>query len=167
MSSLASTAVSAGRPGSRLPVLMLVEDNPRDVRLVREALAEREIQCELLTASDGEQALRMLRREGPHAQLPVPDLVLLDINLPIVNGIEVLEAVKQDPQLRTIPVLILSTSSADSDVMRCYALHANSYLVKPADFDDFSRMIGELHNFWFRTALPPPQRRGARAPAVP
>lgn len=155
------TELSPGgsKQGSRLPVILLVEDNPRDVRLVREALAERSIKCELLTASDGELALRMLRREGEHASLPIPDLVLLDINLPIVNGIEVLEIVKQDAQLRTVPVLILSTSSADTDVMRCYSLHANSYLVKPADFDDFSRMIGEVYTFWLQTALPPTNAR--------
>jgi CheY-like chemotaxis protein len=148
-----------GEPAVKTPVILLVEDNPRDVRLVREALADREIRCELLTASDGEQALRTLRREGEFSQAPVPDLVLLDINLPIVNGFEVLEAIKTDPQLRTIPVLILSTSSADGDVLRCYALHANSYLVKPADFDEFSRMIGQLHAFWFETAQPPPGSR--------
>ena len=158
MSITAPSSPGSAKSGTRLPVLLLVEDNPRDVRLVREALAEREFKCELQTASDGEQALRMLRREGPYAGLAVPDLVLLDINLPIVNGIEVLEAVKQDAQLRTIPVLILSTSSADTDVLRCYGLHANSYLVKPADFDEFTRMIGQVQAYWFETALPPPRR---------
>lgn len=159
MSATMTYTAGGSKPAGRVPVVMLVEDNPRDVRLVKEALSERSFKCELQTAGDGEQALRMLRREGQYASLPLPDLVLLDINLPIVNGIEVLEAVKQDPQLRTIPVLILSTSSADTDVMRCYELHANSYLVKPADFDDFSRMIGEVQSFWFQTAQPPPQRR--------
>jgi two-component system, chemotaxis family, response regulator Rcp1 len=146
------------QPGraARRPIILLVEDNPRDVRLVREAFTDRQIDCELLTASDGEHALRMLRHEGEHAALPTPDLVLLDINLPIVNGIEVLDAVKSDPDLRVIPVLILSTSSADTDVLRCYGLHANSYLVKPADFDDFSNMIAQVQAFWFNTALPPP-----------
>lgn len=165
MNTATSLISGAARPTGRMPVMLLVEDNPRDVRLVREALSEHAIKCELHTASDGEQALRMLRREGEHAGLPVPDLVLLDINLPIVNGIEVLEAVKSDPLLRTIPVLILSTSSADSDVMRCYGLHANSYLVKPPDFDDFSRMIGEVQSFWFQTAMPPPRRARAAGAA--
>lgn len=164
MSKFAEAGQGGSKPAGRLPVILLVEDNPRDVRLVREALSERAIKCELLTAGDGEQALHMLRREGEHAGLPVPDLVLLDINLPVINGIEVLEAVKQDPQLRTIPVLILSTSSADTDVSRCYSLHANSYLVKPADFDDFSRMIGEVYSYWLQTALPPPGARRQRLP---
>ena len=138
------------------PVILLVEDNPRDVRLVREALAEHALECEVLTASDGEQALRMLRREGEHARLPMPNLVLLDINLPVVNGLEVLEAIKKDARLRTIPVLMLSTSAADTDVARCYELHANSYLVKPADFDEFSQMLAQVHRFWLKTAQQPP-----------
>lgn len=138
------------------PVILLVEDNPRDVRLVREAFAEHSLECELLTASDGEQALRMLRREGEHAKLPTPNLILLDINLPVVNGIEVLETVKKDARLRVIPVLMLSTSAADTDVTRCYELHANSYLVKPADFDEFSQMMAQVYAFWLKTMQPPP-----------
>lgn len=136
----------------RLPIMLLVEDNPKDVRLVREVLADRQLECQLLVAGTGEEALRMLRREGPHAELPVPDLVLLDINLPVLSGVEVLEQVKADSKLRLIPVVMLSTSSADSDVLQCYALHANSYLVKPPDFDEFSNMIGAVHAFWMKTA---------------
>lgn len=149
---------------SQGPVILLVEDNPRDVRLVREVLNERNIQCQLLVARDGEEAMRMVQREGEHAALPRPDLILLDINLPILSGIEVLERIKTDAQLRLIPVLILSTSSAEADVLKCYSLHANSYLVKPADFDEFSQMIGEVHTFWFKTAQLAPAN-GRRLPS--
>lgn len=155
------------RGTARLPAILLVEDNPRDVRLIKEVLAERKLECELRLARDGEQALRMLRRQGEYADMVAPDLVLLDINLPILSGIEVLEQIKQDPLLRTIPVLILSTSAAESDVLQCYALHANSYLVKPADFDEFSRMVAEIHAFWIDTALPPPAPRMPRTLARP
>lgn len=148
--------------------ILLVEDNARDVRLVREVLDERGLHCNLYVARDGEQALRMLRGEIPE-QLPViPDLVLLDISLPILSGIEVLQQVKTDPKLRHIPVLILTTSKSDKDILQCYSLHANSYLVKPADFEEFSHMLAQVHGFWLETAQRPQaaQRTGPSAQAA-
>jgi two-component system, chemotaxis family, response regulator Rcp1 len=142
--------------GKRHYEVLLVEDNARDVRLVREVMRELGMTCNLRVAADGAAALAMLRREGPHADLPLPDLVLLDINLPILSGIEVLQQIKSDPQLRVVPVLILTTSRADSDVLTCYTLNANTYLVKPSDFDQFTRMMALVQDYWLESATLPP-----------
>lgn len=135
--------------------ILLVEDNARDIRLVNEVFEERSLPCTLRVARDGREALRMLRREGEHHGANLPNIVLLDINLPILSGIEVLQQIKSDPQLSMIPVLILTTSGAESDVLTCYALHANSYLVKPSDFDEFSEMLGSIHEFWISRSTSP------------
>lgn len=139
--------------------ILLVEDNPADVRLTQEVLRETELDFELQVARDGEQALAMLRRQGPHADVPTPDLVLLDLNLPRKDGREVLGEMKRDPGLRSIPVVVLSTSKAESDVLTCYDLHANCYLTKPVDLDQFAEMVQVLQQFWFSTVLLPPRDR--------
>ncbi|MBI2382884.1 MAG: response regulator [Gammaproteobacteria bacterium] len=144
--------------------ILLVEDNARDVRLTQEALAESGFPCHLRVATDGEIALRMLRHEAPYADAPQPDLILLDINLPRVNGREVLAEIKRDAALCTTPVVILSTSHADADVATCYRLHANSYITKPLDFDHFVQLMRSVCDYWLRHATPPPHRPSKSPP---
>lgn len=132
-----------------LPVeILLVEDNPGDVRLTREALLEGKITNHLSVAPDGVEALAFLRREGRYADAPRPDVILLDLNLPRMDGREVLTAIKADSQLRRIPVVILTTSSDERDVLRAYELHANCYITKPVDFEQFIGVVQAIENFW-------------------
>lgn len=137
--------------------ILLVEDNPADVRLTQEILRETSLDFELSVARDGEQAMAMLRRVGEYKDATMPDLVLLDLNLPRKDGREVLAEVKQDPVLRSIPVLVLSTSKAENDVRTCYDLHANCYLTKPVDLNHFAEMVQMLERFWFNMVLLPPK----------
>lgn len=128
--------------------ILLVDDSPGDVRLTREALREGRVPNRLHVARDGVEAMQFLRREGPFAAAPRPDLVLLDLNMPRKDGREVLAEIKADAELRTIPVLILTTSQSDRDVLRSYELHANCYLVKPVEIDDFFRVVRSIDGFW-------------------
>lgn len=128
--------------------ILLVEDNPGDVRLTREALKENKVLHTLHTVSDGEAALVFLRRQGVHAEAPRPDLVLLDLNLPRKDGREVLSEMKADPGLKTIPVVILTSSAAEEDIVRSYRLHANCYVTKPVGFDQFASIIRSIEDFW-------------------
>ena len=137
------------------PLILLVEDNAGDVRLTREALREASIAVELTAVADGEQALAYLRAEGEHAGAPRPDLVLLDLNLPKKNGLEVLEEVKGDPALRRTPVIMLTTSASARDVTACYDRGVNCYVVKPLELDDFTGLVQAIHAFWFETAKLP------------
>jgi two-component system, chemotaxis family, response regulator Rcp1 len=139
------------------PLILLVEDNAGDVRLTREALREGDITVGLASVPDGEQALAYLRREGEHADAPRPDLVLLDLNLPKKNGLEVLEDIKGDPELRRTPVIMLTTSSSARDVAACYDRGVNCYVVKPLDLDDFTRLVHAINSFWFEDAQLPPR----------
>ena len=139
------------------PLILLVEDNAGDVRLTREALREGGIDVELAAVPDGEQALAYLRREGEHADAPRPDLVLLDLNLPKKNGLEVLEEIRADEDLRRLPVVMLTTSASARDVAACYDRGVNCYVVKPLDLDEFTRLIQAIHSFWFETAQLPPR----------
>ena len=137
--------------------ILLVEDNEGDVELTREALAEAKVRNHLHVAEDGVAALRFLRREDPHGSAPRPDLILLDLNLPLMDGREVLAEVKSDPQLRKIPVVVLTTSQAEEDIVRSYDLHANCYITKPVDFEQFMRVVRSVHDFWVTVVkLPPP-----------
>ncbi len=129
--------------------ILIVEDNPGDVRLMQEALRESGVPCRAHIAVDGEQALAFLRRQHPFAEAPRPDLVFLDLNLPHKNGRQVLAEVKADPQLRAIPVLVLSTSAAPQDIAAAYDLHANCYMVKPIEFEAFVLLIKNSMHFWF------------------
>jgi CheY-like chemotaxis protein len=124
--------------------ILLVEDDPGDVTLTREAFADYKVHNALHVVSDGVEALEFLRREGSHADAPRPDLILLDLNLPRVDGREVLSAVKADPELATIPVVVLTTSDAEEDVVRSYQLHANAYVTKPVDFEQFIRVVQQI-----------------------
>jgi chemotaxis family two-component system response regulator Rcp1 len=134
-----------GRPVETL----LVEDNPGDVRLTVEALKEGKICNNLSVAADGVAAMAILRREGEHADAPRPDLILLDLNLPKKDGREVLVEIKQDPDLRRIPVVILTTSSDEADILKSYNLHANCYITKPVNFDQFTAVVRSVEDFWF------------------
>lgn len=135
--------------------ILLVEDNPTDVILFQEALNENSIKIDLAVVENGEDALKYLKQEDPFPDAHRPDLVLLDLNLPILNGIEVLREIKTDDQLRIIPIVILTSSKADKDVQECYALHANCYIVKPIDFFQFSDAIKSFRHFWFSVAKLP------------
>jgi CheY-like chemotaxis protein len=128
--------------------ILLVEDDPGDVLMTREAFEHHKIRNALHVASDGVEALRFLRREGPFAEAPRPGLVLLDLNLPRKDGREVLGEIKQDPALRTIPVVVLTTSEAEEDILRSYDLHANAYVTKPVDFEKFVEVVRKIDDFW-------------------
>jgi two-component system, chemotaxis family, response regulator Rcp1 len=128
--------------------ILLVEDNPGDVRLTLEALKEGKILNEISVAEDGVEAIAYLRRAGKYAQAPRPDIILLDLNLPKKDGREVLEEIKADANLRTIPVVVLTTSAAERDILRAYNLHANCYITKPVDLEQFMRVVQSIEDFW-------------------
>lgn len=129
--------------------ILLVEDNPGDVRLTVEAFKEGKIKNNLSVAIDGVEAMAFLRKEGKYANATRPDLILLDLNLPKKDGREVLEEIKCDPDLKRIPVVILTTSEAERDIMKAYNLHANCYITKPVDLDQFVKIIKQIDKFWF------------------
>ena len=129
--------------------ILLVEDNPGDVRLTREALVDSKLDIRLHHVPDGVEAMRFLRREGPHEGAPTPDLVLLDLNLPRKDGREVLAEIKADDGLRHLPVVILTSSEAEQDIARAYELHANCYVTKPVDLDQFITIVRSIEQFWF------------------
>jgi len=129
--------------------ILLVEDNPGDVKLTIEALRDGKVHNHLNVAPDGVEALAFLRREGKYAAAPTPDLILLDLNLPKVDGREVLAEVKADDNLKHIPVVVLTTSQADQDIIRSYDLHANCYVTKPVDLDQFITVVHSIETFWF------------------
>ncbi len=128
--------------------MLLVEDSPADVDLTREALIDAKVRNNLSVVSDGVEALAFLRREGKHADAPHPDLILLDLNLPKKDGREVLADIKQDEELRRIPVVILTTSEAEQDIVRSYDLHANCYVTRPVDLDRFLTVVKSIEDFW-------------------
>jgi CheY-like chemotaxis protein len=128
--------------------VLLVEDDPGDVLMTREAFEFYKIRNPLHVVSDGEQALHFLRRDGAFADAPRPGLILLDVNLPRVSGLEVLAELKKDPELLLIPVVMLTTSQADEDILRSYQLHANAYVSKPVDFDQFIAAIRQIDDFF-------------------
>jgi CheY-like chemotaxis protein len=129
--------------------VLLVEDNPGDVRLITEALKDARIHAHISVAPDGVEALALLRREGKYATAVLPDLILLDLNLPRMNGHEVLTTIKQDENLRRIPVVIVTSSKADQDIAASYDLHANCFVTKPVDLDQFFNVVAAIRDFWF------------------
>ena len=143
---------------NNLFVILLVEDNPADVRLTREALVNGKIQHELHIARDGVEAMAFLRNQGAFQKAPRPDMILLDLNLPRKDGREVLAEIKADPDLRSIPVIILTSSQADEDILKTYNLHANGYIVKPVDLEQFFRIIKQIKEFWMSIVVLPPNR---------
>lgn len=128
--------------------ILLVEDNPGDVRLTQEALKESKVTNNLYIAGDGVEALAFLRREGKYANVPHPDLILLDLNLPKKDGRELIEEIKSNEELKRIPVVVLTTSKAEEDIMQMYDRHANCYITKPIDFDQFIEVVRSIENFW-------------------
>lgn len=137
--------------------VLLVEDDPGDVLMTREAFDEHKVVNRLSVVADGVSAMAFLRKEGEHTDAPTPDLVLLDLNLPRMDGREVLAAVKADERLKHIPVVVLTTSEAEEDVLRSYSLHANAYVTKPVDFDRFIQVVRQIDDF-FVTVVRLPHR---------
>ena len=137
--------------------ILLVEDNPGDARLAVEALKESKVRNNLYHVRDGVEAMDFLRRRGEYAGGIVPDLVLLDLNLPRKDGREVLEEIKEDPELKLIPVVVLTTSEAERDLVRTYDLHANAYVVKPIDLDQFVEVVRGIKDFWLTIVKLPPK----------
>jgi len=137
--------------------ILLVEDNPADVRLTREALNEGKVRSTLHVVGDGEAALAFLRREGRHAGAAHPDLILLDLNLPRKDGREVLAEIKEDPDLKHIPVVVLTTSTAEEDILRTYNLHANCFVTKPVQLDQFLSCVKSIDDFWLALVKLPPE----------
>jgi two-component system, chemotaxis family, response regulator Rcp1 len=135
--------------------VLLVEDNEADVRLTREALRDAGDEIRLSSVNDGELALAYLRRANGYEEAPRPDLVLLDLNLPRKNGLEVLEEMRADPELACVPVIMLTTSSAEHDVVACYSRGANCFVVKPLELDEFMDLIGAIRTFWLGVARLP------------
>ena len=133
-----------GRPAE----FLLVEDNPGDVRLTREALLDSKVSNHLSVVGDGQEAMAFLRREGKYADAPRPDIILLDLNLPKKDGREVLAEIKSDPMLKRIPVVIITSSEAEQDVLRTYDLHVNCYVNKPLDLDQFVKVVKSIETFW-------------------
>jgi chemotaxis family two-component system response regulator Rcp1 len=137
--------------------ILLIEDSPADILLTREAFEESRILNTLHVAEDGVQAMDFLRKRSAHASAPRPDLILLDLNLPRKNGREVLAEIKADPDLSKIPIVVLTTSSAEEDVLKAYDLNANCYVVKPVGFDNFMEAMQSIRHFWFSIVTLPPE----------
>lgn len=137
--------------------ILLIEDSPADILLTREAFEQNKILNTLHVAEDGVQAMDFLHKRGAYASVPRPDLILLDLNLPRKNGREVLAEIKADSELRKIPIVVLTTSSADEDILRAYDLNANCYVVKPVGFDNFMQAVQSIRHFWFSVVTLPPE----------
>jgi two-component system response regulator len=149
---------SDGKIEDARPVdILLVEDNPGDVRLTKEALRDAKVLNQIFVARDGVEAMEILHRKGKFSAVPLPDLILLDLNLPKKDGREVLAEIKQDSILKHIPVVVLTTSKADEDIIKTYNLHANAYITKPVDLNRFAEIIHILNEFWFTIVKLPPK----------
>lgn len=144
-----------GRPAE----ILLVEDNPGDVRLTVEALKEGKVNTNLSVVGDGVEAIAFLNQEGNYVTAPRPDLILLDLNLPKKNGREVLSEIKQDSNLKLIPVIILTTSKADDDICKSYSLQANCYITKPVELEEFLDVVKSIEDFWLEIVMLPTDRR--------
>jgi two-component system response regulator len=136
--------------------ILLVEDNPGDVRLTQEAFKDSKMRNNLYVVEDGVEALQFLNQQAPYADAPRPDIILLDLNLPRMSGREVLEAIKNDDTLKLIPVVILTTSDDERDIVASYALHANCYITKPVDMKQFVTIVQNVKDFWFTIVKLPP-----------
>jgi len=137
--------------------ILLVEDNPGDVKLTEKALEQGNLENELHVVNDGVEALQFLKREGEYARSPRPDLVLLDLNMPRKDGQEVLRELKEDEELNRIPVVVLTSSESEEDILKSYDLNANAYLTKPVDYDGFLEIVDGLENFWLQVVKLPPK----------
>jgi chemotaxis family two-component system response regulator Rcp1 len=137
--------------------LLLVEDNPGDVRLTRETLKDVKLMVDLHVVGDGVEAMAFLRRQGPYVNAPRPDLILLDLNLPKKDGREVLAEIKSDPDLKRIPVVVLTISTAEEDILKSYNLYANAYVSKPLNLEQFAKITKAIEDFWFTIVKLPPK----------
>ena len=137
--------------------ILLVEDSPADILLTREAFEQNKIMNPIHVAEDGIRAMDFLHKRGEYASAPRPDLILLDLNLPRKNGREVLAEIKSDPELKKIPIVVLTTSSAEEDILKAYDLNANCYVIKPVGFDNFMNAIQSIRHFWFSVVTLPPE----------
>jgi chemotaxis family two-component system response regulator Rcp1 len=147
--------------GGGMPIeVLLVEDSPGDVRLTQEAFRDANMSIHLHVATDGVEAMAFLRHEGTHVRAPRPDLILLDLNLPRMDGREVLAHIKENEDLKTIPTVILTTSEAEADIARSYQLQANCYLCKPVQLDAFENLVKSINDFWLTKVKLPQQRPG-------
>lgn len=144
---------------SRPIEILLVEDNPADVRLAKEVFNHATVPTRLSVAQDGVEALAFLHQEGIHKNAPFPDLILLDLNLPRKNGRETLMSIKLDESLKRIPVVVLTISKAEEDILKAYDLHANCYITKPVDLDQFIRVVKSIENFWLTVVNLPPDHK--------
>ena len=152
------TMVNKGRPAE----ILLVEDNPGDVILTQKAFRNARIANHITVAKNGEEAMEVLHRQGKYADAAVPDLVLLDLNLPRKSGQDVLSEIKSDPVLKHIPVVVLTSSKAELDVVKTYDLHANSYIIKPVSMDKFAEIVTTLENYWFTLVVLPDTEEDAK-----
>ena len=152
----------ADRDGYKLVDVLLVEDDEGDILMTREAFEFHKIRNPLHVVTDGEQALHFMRRTGPFADAPRPGLILLDVNLPRLSGLEVLAELKQDPELAVLPVVMLTTSQAEEDILRSYKLHANAYVTKPVDFENFIAAIRQIDDFFLTLVQLPSAGQTAR-----
>jgi len=155
----ADTLTNKKRPAH----LLVVEDNHGDIVLMKRAFAEAHLSTQITAATTGEEALAILRKAEENADHPMPDIILLDLNLPQMSGHQVLEIVKSDNKLKHIPIVVFSSSRADSDVMQSYDLHANGYIVKPLGLDHFNDVIRKLEQFWFMLAVMPDTHTARKA----
>jgi len=151
--------MTASERKSKPTEVLLVEDSPGDVRLTQEAFRDANQSIHLHVATDGVEAMAFLRREGVYGHAPRPDIILLDLNLPKMDGREVLDHIKKDAELKTIPIVILTTSEAEVDIVKSYQLQANCYLSKPVQLDAFENLVKSINNFWL-TEVRLPQRSG-------
>jgi chemotaxis family two-component system response regulator Rcp1 len=149
--------MTANRRTCRPIEILMVEDNPGDVRLTIEALKEGKVRNHFFTVEDGEQAMKYLRRQQPYAEATRPDLILLDLNLPKKNGREVLAEIKDDAELKRIPVVILTVSEAEQDILKSYNLHANCYITKPVNLEQFIEVVKSIEDFWLTVVMLPPR----------
>ncbi|MEU5726729.1 response regulator [Micromonospora sp. NPDC047738] len=146
-------------PGTSNPVrILVVDDDPGDVLMIEEALSDSDVDKVIDVVNDGQEAMEFLRREGRHTEARRPDVILLDLNMPRMDGRQVLGAVKRDDDLRTIPIVVLTTSNADTDILGSYTLQANAYVTKPIDLDEFNDVVHRIDEFFGRVAVLPKQR---------
>ena len=149
--------MTSPKPNGKPIDIFLVEDNPGDVRLTQEALKSGKVYNRLYAVSDGVEAMAFLRHESKYAEVPRPDLILLDLNLPKKDGRQVLSEIKEDSDLKRIPVVVLTTSDAEEDILRSYNSHANCYITKPVDLDQFMRVAKTIEDFWLVIVKLPPE----------
>lgn len=147
-----------GNEAYRPVEILLVEDNPADVRITIEAMNDSKIVNNLFVVNDGVEAINFLKKTGEYADTPKPDLILLDLNLPKKDGREVLKEIKEDPHLKRIPVVVLTISKAEEDILKSYNLHANCYITKPVDLEQFINVVKSIEDFWFTIAKLPGEK---------